>query len=218
MPREYFKCFHSYKEKTKSLTDAEVGRLFRALMDYSMTGEAPSLAGRESIAFDFIADEIRRDHDAYAQLCRQNAQNRASNTDNDRQRPSTTVDDRPREATEHDEIDKVEGIRYKETIKETHTSVCAKKSSAFHPPTRAEVEEYCKERNNGINAERFLAYYEAQNWKRSNGVKISDWKAAVRYWEQRDKENQPKRNRVTHGYEQHTDIGDVEGMVVNLTE
>lgn len=107
MAREYFKCFHSYFEKTKSLTDAEVGRLFRALMQYSASGEVPSLAGRESIAFDFIADEIRRDQDAYEQLCRQNAQNRV-------QRPTTTVNDRQRDATEHNEIDKVKGIRYKD--------------------------------------------------------------------------------------------------------
>ena len=117
MAREYFKCFHSYFEKTKSLTDAEVGRLFRALLKFSATGEAPSLAGRESIAFDFIADEIVRDQDAYANLCRQNAQNRA-------QRPSTTVNDRQRTATEGYENDKVEGIR---NIKETSPNGDAKK-------------------------------------------------------------------------------------------
>ena len=100
MAREYFKCFHSYREKTKNLTDAEIGRLFRALMQYSETGETPLLPGRESIAFDFIADEIRRDATAYDQLCKQNAQNRAQQTTtvNDRRRPSTTVDETPRKA------------------------------------------------------------------------------------------------------------------------
>lgn len=177
MAREYFKCFHSYFEKTKSLTDAEVGRLFRALMKFSATGEAPSLAGRESIAFDFIADEIVRDQEAYANLCRQNAENRA-------QRPSTTVNDRQRNATEGYETDKVEGIRNKE-IKEIPTKVGKKKKYArtFRPPTVDEVRAYCEQRHNNVDPEYFVAYYGSQNWIKANGEPVHDWKLTVITWE-----------------------------------
>ena len=177
MAREYFKCFHSYFEKTKSLTDAEVGRLFRALMKFSATGEAPSLAGRESIAFDFIADEIVRDQEAYANLCRQNAENRA-------QRPSTTVNDRQRNATEGYETDKVEGIRNKE-IKEIPTKVGNKKKYArtFRPPTVDEVRAYCEQRHNNVDPEYFVAYYGSQNWIKANGEPVHDWKLTVITWE-----------------------------------
>ena len=186
MAREYFKCFHSYREKTKNLTDAEIGRLFRALMQYSETGETPLLPGRESIAFDFIADEIRRDATAYDQLCKQNAQNRAQQmtTVNDRQRPSTTVNETPRKATEGDEIDKVEGIR---TNKETLPIGSAKKAApAFHPPTVEEVKAYCLERNNKVDAVRFVDYYTANGWKVGKNP-MKDWRAAVRTWERDDR-------------------------------
>lgn len=73
--REYFPCFHSYRRRTKNLTDQEVGRLFRALLEYSETGEAPELTGRESIAFDFIADDIDRARERYDDSCRKNAEN-----------------------------------------------------------------------------------------------------------------------------------------------
>ena len=53
---EYWPCYNSYIKKTEKLSDQEVGRLFRALMRYSATGERQELEGRESIAFDFIAD------------------------------------------------------------------------------------------------------------------------------------------------------------------
>jgi DnaD/phage-associated family protein len=62
-------------------------------MIYSETGERQELAGRESIAFDFIADDIDRARDKYDARCEQNRENRkgrASTDDNDRQRPSTT--------------------------------------------------------------------------------------------------------------------------------
>lgn len=73
MAREFFCCYHSYKKKCEKLSDQELGRLFRALMDFSETGERADLAGREAIAFDFIADDIARAEATYAEKCRKNA-------------------------------------------------------------------------------------------------------------------------------------------------
>lgn len=61
----------------------------------------------------------------------------------------------------------------------------------FTLPTVKEVDEYCKERNNGINAEKFVDYYAAQGWVLKNGNKMKDWKAAIRNWEKNNK--QPKQ-------------------------
>lgn len=110
MPREYFKCFHSYKDKCKKLSDQELGRLFRALMEYSESGTAPDLTGRESIAFDFITDEIDRDKSAYAETCRKNAENGAKGG----KRSVAVGSERKREEPKPSETDKVEGIRNKE--------------------------------------------------------------------------------------------------------
>lgn len=96
MAMEYFCCFHSYLRKTSNLSDGEVGRLFRALMKYSATGEREELDGRAVTAFDFIADDIDAAKEKYAQKCRTNKQNREKGT-------STTVDDRARPSTNNDE-------------------------------------------------------------------------------------------------------------------
>lgn len=71
--REYFPCYHSYLKKCEKLTDQELGRLFRALMEYSINGERQELAGRESIAFDFIADDIDRANESYLEKCAENS-------------------------------------------------------------------------------------------------------------------------------------------------
>ena len=208
MAREYFKCFHSYFEKTKSLTDAEVGRLFRALLKFSATGEAPSLAGRESIAFDFMADEIVRDQEAYAQLCRQNAQNRA-------QRPSTTVNDRERNATEGYETDKVEGIRDK-TIKEIPTNVGTKKSSAFQPPTLEEVKARCAEKGYTLDPVAFMSYYNANGWKVGR-TKMVSWIDALAGWESREKQyRKPKQNAALKYEQKPISKSDFDALVVDL--
>ena len=64
------------------------------------------------------------------------------------------------------------------------------------PPTPEEVQAYCDERGNGLNAERFCDYYAAQGWKLSNGQPLRDWKAAVRTWESREKERQVQAQHV----------------------
>lgn len=99
MEIEYFPCYHSYLNKIAKLSDQEVGRLFRALLSYSSTGEAPELTGRESIAFDFIADDIDRAQESYKAKCKQNSINRQRNVI-DRKQPSTDVIDRKRPSTD----------------------------------------------------------------------------------------------------------------------
>ena len=52
----------------------------------------------------------------------------------------------------------------------------------FTAPTLEEVKEYCSERKNGVDAERFVNYYTANGWKVGKNP-MNDWKAAVRTWE-----------------------------------
>ena len=58
----------------------------------------------------------------------------------------------------------------------------------FKKPTIEEVKQYCNERNNHINAEHFIDYYDANGWKVGKNS-MKDWKATIRTWERRDKQN-----------------------------
>ena len=67
----------------------------------------------------------------------------------------------------------------------------------FIPPTVEEVAAYCKERNNGkgngIDAETFVAHYEAIGWMVGR-AKMKNWKQAVITWEKRNKANAKPTN------------------------
>lgn len=91
-----FICHDDYLNKTSKLTDEEVGRLFRACMVFHATGVITELDGRESIAFDFIREDIEKAEKAYQEKCETNRRNRLTKAtvDNERQHPSTTVNDR----------------------------------------------------------------------------------------------------------------------------
>ena len=61
-----------------------------------------------------------------------------------------------------------------------------KKRVVFTPPTLEQVVEYCRERNNSVDAQRFIDYYTANGWMVGRN-KMKDWKAAVRNWASKEK-------------------------------
>tara|TARA_R110002012_G_scaffold309285_1_gene516199 strand:+ start:208 stop:828 length:621 start_codon:yes stop_codon:yes gene_type:complete len=56
----------------------------------------------------------------------------------------------------------------------------------FNKPKIEDVKEYCLERQNNIDAEAFIDFYESKGWKVGK-TKMKDWKASIRTWERRDK-------------------------------
>lgn len=67
-----------------------------------------------------------------------------------------------------------------------------KTAKRFTPPTVEEVKAYCEERNNGIDAERFVDFYASKGW-RVGKEPMKDWKASVRTWEKRNREEGGKK-------------------------
>ena len=60
----------------------------------------------------------------------------------------------------------------------------------FVPPTVDEVRDYCYDRGNSVDPQRFVDYYTSNGWMVGKN-KMKDWKAAVRTWEQKD-QGKPK--------------------------
>lgn len=71
-------------------------------------------------------------------------------------------------------------------------SVRGEKARRFIPPSVEEVEQYCIERNNNIDAQSFIDFYESKGWMIGKN-KMKDWKAAVRTWE-RSRKQENKEN------------------------
>jgi len=55
----------------------------------------------------------------------------------------------------------------------------------FNKPTILDVENYCKERKNNIDAEAFISFYESKGWMIGKN-KMKDWKQAIITWEKRN--------------------------------
>lgn len=53
---------------------------------------------------------------------------------------------------------------------------------SFARPTIQEVTDYCKERNNTVDPQKWIDHYTANGWKVGRSA-MKDWKASVRTWE-----------------------------------
>ena len=70
-----------------------------------------------------------------------------------------------------------------------------KERSIFIEPTYNEILEYCIERKNGVDVNKFLNFYSAKGWMVGKN-KMIDWKACVRTWEKPieiQEVNEPKK-------------------------
>ena len=86
------------------------------------------------------------------------------------------------------DLPNVENLNGKEILIErnTNSKEIPKERNIFRKPTFEEVSAYCLERNNGIDPEQFIDYYESKGWVVGKS-KMKDWKACVRTWERNRK-------------------------------
>ena len=192
MAVEYFCAYHSYLDSMELLNDGERGRLFTACLEYSKTGVAPRLTGNERFVFSTIRGQIDRDNEKYKSKCKKLSENASSRYKHDESANGC-------KSTEEMQLD-AKAAKEKEKEKEKENSVygaCApthaaeqqnevcKKPSRFSPPTVQDVADYCRERGNQVDAQRFVDYYTANGWRVGKNP-MKDWKAAVRTWEKQE--------------------------------
>ena len=74
-------------------------------------------------------------------------------------------------------------------------SVRVEKAKRFYPPTLDEVKQYCEERKNNIDPMAFIDFYSSKGWMIGKN-RMKDWKAAVRTWERKRKEESKTESSV----------------------
>lgn len=96
-------------------------------------------------------------------------------------------------------------------IGENSNTPKAEKKERFKTPSVEEVQEYCTERGNNIDAQHFIDYYSARGWRLGKNH-IKDWKACIRTWERNDsfkpqKHNEePEKKYDQNGYESEEEL------------
>ena len=192
----------------RNLSDAECGRLFRALLLYSI-GESQSinLQGREIGLFDVYTQDIDDDIAAYERKCATNRANGGQSGPVATSRPQSPHNNNNNCNDNCNNKSNDKGNRGSEGRARTR----------FTPPTIEEVSAYATEKgwkDWQFNAQRFVDFYASKGWKVGKDP-MKDWKAAARGWVSRQQQPtgfKPEQTNPAQNYEQREyrpeDFGD----------
>ena len=72
----------------------------------------------------------------------------------------------------------------------------------FTPPALEEVKQYIEETKANVDAQHFFDYYEGTGWKT-----VSDWKATIRRWHDKDKKKEAKMPSWYEERKQNGELG-----------
>ena len=203
MAKEYFRAYTGYLEQLEPYSDAEVGRIYRACLRYSMDGTLPEFTGNERFLWASLRQDIDRDKEAYEEYCERQ---RANGSKGGRPKKPTGFSENPENPLVFPETQKTQGLLFSSSPLDSPpssppdpritppynppiNSLSNRATSRFAKPTRDEVREYCRSRNNGVNADQFVDFYESKGWMIGKNP-MKDWKAAVRTWERKDGKRQ----------------------------
>lgn len=178
-----------------------------AIKKFVLYGEEPTDPTVLYSMFAVMRDTIKADRERYTAMCEQNRANILKRYD--RTQPNTTVNEgNESNTTEYDRTQPnttatniIESNIKESKRKEKESNLIEKKLSheskkkeaTFAPPSEGEIRDFCFENNYPDIAEEFFDYYTSNGWKvGKNGMK--DWRAAVRSWIHKRKNEQPKND------------------------
>jgi len=177
--RESAVVYKNFQLAVRKLPVEKRGDAYDAYLQYAMEGiEYDGDDYAIAALLESFKSQLDEDREKYQAKCERTQTINQNRKRNDNEAKS----ERSRNDIVHD-IDIDIDIDNKERVsKDTPKKV----RPHFTPPTREEVAEYCRERNNQVNADRFVDFYTAKGWTVGKNP-MKDWKACVRTWEQREK-------------------------------
>lgn len=183
-----------------ALSDEQAGVLFKSLFRYQIGEEVDIEDPMTSAIYKMIVARFEVDSEKYEAICERNRINGAKGgrpkqseevsttkpsgffgkpkiTQNNPKNPDGYFGN-PNDNDNDNDNDK----DIKKESRERKT--VAKATTPFRKPSVEEVREYCEQRGNHIDPERFVNFYESKGWKVGN-QSMKNWKACVITWEKR---------------------------------
>lgn len=209
--RKRFQLYTDYLDKFNTMNDADMGQLFRAILQFERGITPEGLSPMAQLAFDCIKGQLASDMEAWEDTAKSKSEaakkaanarwNDASRIDKDAsgcathadacERIETQCDGMRQDASDAVTVTVTDTVTDKD-IKERAPKGAQEKSSRFSAPTAEQVRDYCREK--GLlktDPQQFVDFYASKGWMVGSS-RMKDWKAAVRNWERRDDRAAPK--------------------------
>ena len=209
---ESITIYRNMVDSVRNLDQTDFQPIVMAIFDFALDGKEPeNLTPMQYAVFNMTrvniekSNERRRNKAEYEKKRRERKKaEREAIKSNSVDSAWTSVDneskcvdvryDKEKEKVK-EKVKENEKEKEKEKVKEKESKnnsnniyMCGEKISPQTPrkkfvkPTVEEVRNYCLERKNNVNPEKFIDFYESKDWYIGKN-KMKDWKAAVRTWE-----------------------------------
>jgi hypothetical protein len=180
--RDSFIFYRSFFSATKHLNQVEKAQLFEAICSYALDGNLSLLEGTPQGMFELIKPQLDANRKRFENGCKKKQKISKTEAKNkqtiskDEANVNVNVNVNDNEECKSELINDNLNNNFKSIEIETI------KNKKFIKPTLQEIQNYCLERKNNVDANKFYNYYEANGWKVGKNA-MKDWKACVRTWE-----------------------------------
>jgi len=189
-----FILYQEYKKNISLLSQNQKGDLLDAIFSFN-EGVEIKLDPIVEMAFSFIKSDLERNKIKYQNIIERNKINgvnggrpknpkepkKPSGLFGNPKEPKETLNDNEDDNEDKDDNKNEECKLINDNldeIKKNEIDLEKPKTKKFKKPSIQEIKDYCQERKNSVDAEKFFDYYEARAWK-----EIKNWQACVRTWE-----------------------------------
>jgi len=186
--RDSFIFYRSFYQSAKKLPKEDKAELFDAICAYALDGELIELSVVPEAIFTVIKPNLDANRRKWENGCKE------------KKKPSEVEAIKEQEinkdeANNKQTISKAQGnvdvnVNVYANVDEESKSKSKSESKRFSHPTLEEVKNYCQERKNSVNPEKWISHYQSNGWKVGKN-QMKDWKAAVRTWEGNSFESKP---------------------------
>ena len=179
----YLKVWVSFREALTPFSDAEKGRLFDAMLAYAADGEEPHFSGNERFIWATVKQNIDMTRETSEKRKVSGSRNGDTTPEANYSKPEKTIEndskeEQPEANAPYKEKKRKDNNKENENDK-SRTIVPLKR---FSPPSLEDIQDYCLERRNHVDPEKFFDYYTSNGWKVGKN-QMKDWRATVRRWE-----------------------------------
>ena len=165
---KYLKIFTDFLDVVEPLDDEECGRLFKAMLGYSLDGREPQLTGNERFLWVVARQHMDREAEVYEKKVKHLKRGNVPVTE---KKGSVSEQDKDKEKDKEKDKDK-------DSLSLGGAGAPEEREKR---PTLSEVMEFSQREGIQTDVEYFYNYYEANGWHMGKQP-IRDWRAALKAW------------------------------------
>lgn len=158
------------------------GMLFTSLMLYASGQEPEEMDPVTAMAFSFIKSQMDKDIEKYNETCAKRSEAGKLGGRPKKQEEAKKANGFSENQKKQGKAKKADNEYEYEYDNDNDLLKENTKRKVFSTPTVDDVRAYCLERNNKVDPQQFVDFYESKGWMIGKN-KMKDWKAAVRTWE-----------------------------------